>query len=276
MLIEKNCMTLINYIRSYILFFPMIIKSQFLQELYGPYMLLDGVTYPKLERFFKYMSRNLTKYGLPDKELEKLYYNFEELNICEYGNEFIEEYDLKCSDIGANITYYGLSSILSFYVDSAYYLLPFSVVTEDLANQITFTYNEMYYGTDKYDALLPTNPQELELYNSLNPFNIFNHKILKEISVEIFIILRNLFQHITYKFSNSINDNLNYIKTKIKYINYSYFIILGLSYIFYILPYALSKNVDINRTRKMLCIIPKNLLYNILVDKKDKINTNEK
>ena len=276
MLIEKNCMTLVNYIRSYILFFPMIIKSKFLTDLYTPYMMLDGVTYPNLGRFFKYMTRNLTKHGLPNKDLEKLYFNLEELNICEYGKDFIKEYELECSDISANVSYYGLSSILSFYVDSVYYLLPYSVINEDLANQSPFTYNEMYYGTDKYEALLPTDPEQLIAYNDQNPFNIFNHKILKEISVEIFIILRNLFQNITDSFSSSISDNLKNIKKRVKFINTLYFVILGLSYIFYILPYAFEKNVDINKTRKMLSIIPKNILYNLLIDKKDKINTNEK
>ena len=131
----------------------MINKSKYLVNLYRPYMMLDGVTYPNLGRFFKYMTRNLTKYGLPNKNLEELYYNLEELNICEYGKEFLEEYNLKCSDLSANVTYYGLTSILSFYVDSAYYLLPYSVANADLANQSRFNYNEMYYGTEKYDAL---------------------------------------------------------------------------------------------------------------------------
>lgn len=276
MLIEKNCMTLINYIRSYILFFPMINKSKYLVNLYRPYMMLDGVTYPNLGRFFKYMTRNLTKYGLPNKNLEELYYNLEELNICEFGKEFLEEYNLKCSDLSANVTYYGLTSILSFYVDSAYYLLPYSVANADLANQSRFNYNEMYYGTEKYDALLPTDPDELIAYNEKNPFNIFNNKIIREVSIEIFFILRNLFQNITDSFSDSINDNLSDIKKRVKFINLLYYVILALSYVFYILPYAFNKNVDINKARKMLSIIPKNLLYNLLLDSKDKLNANEK
>ena len=276
MLIEKNCMTLINYIRSYILFFPMINKSKYLVNLYRPYMYLDGVTYPNLGRFFKYMTRNLTKYGLPNKNLEDLYLNLEELNICEYGKEFLDEYKINCSDLSANVTYYGLSSILAFYVDSAYYLLPYSVTNADLANQSRFNYNEMYYGTEKYDALLPTDPDELIAYNDKNPFNIFNNKIIREVSIEIFFILRNLFQNITDSFSDSINDNLSDIKKRVKFINLLYYVILALSYVFYILPYAFNKNVDINKARKMLSIIPKNLLYNLLLDSKDKLNANEK
>ena len=248
----------------------MINKSKYLINLYRPYMYLDGVTYPN------YMTRNLTKYGLPNKNLEQLYLNLEELNICEYGKEFLDEYNINCSDLSANVTYYGLSSILAFYVDSAYYLLPYSVTNADLANQSRFNYNEMYYGTEKYDALLPTDPDELIAYNEKNPFNIFNNKIIREVSIEIFFILRNLFQNITDSFSDSINDNLSDIKKRVKFINLLYYVILALSYVFYILPYAFNKNVDINKARKMLSIIPKNLLYNLLLDSKDKLNANEK
>jgi hypothetical protein len=85
-----------------------------------------------------------------------------------------------------------------------------------------------------------------------------------------------LFQNITDSFSDSINDNLSDIKKRVKFINLLYYVILALSYVFYILPYAFNKNVDINKARKMLSIIPKNLLYNLLLDSKEKLNSNEK
>ena len=135
-----------------------------------------------------------------------------------------------------------------------------------------YTFNELLYGTEKYEELIPSNEEEKEIYNNLNPFYLFNKNELKDLSVIIFHVLGNLFIDFNDSYSNSLNDCFLNIKKMIKLMNYLFFIILAIAYIIYMIPYGFIKNIDINNSRIILNIIPKDILFEIT--KKNKNNNN--
>ena len=92
---------------------------------------------------------------------------------------------------------------------------------------------------------------------------MFNLNELKDLSVIIFHVLGNLFIDFNELYSDALNNCFINIKKNIKLMNYLFFIILAIAYIIYIIPYGIIKNIDINNSRKILNIIPKDILFEI-------------
>ena len=271
-LIEKECLNLVNYIRVYLLYYNIFLYNEYLKNFIIKKTNITGNFYIDLDLYYKYLTHNITKYGLPNSDLNDFLKSVDDLSFCNYINNNQIEFNTICDNLANNITNYGLHSIISYYIDTAYYLLILFEKKVLLSLNSNYTFNELLYGTKKYEKLIPSNEKEKEIYNNLNPFYLFNKNELKDLSVIIFHVLGNLFIDFNDYYSKSLSDCFHNIKKIIKLMNYLFFIILAIAYIIYIIPYGFIKNIDINNSRKILNIIPKDILFEIT--KKNKNNNN--
>jgi hypothetical protein len=271
-LIEKECLDVVNYIRVYLLYYNIFFNNEYLKNFIFKKTKITGTSYIYLDLYYKYLTHNITKYGLPNSDLDVFFKSIDDLSFCNYINDSQFEFNVACDNLANNITNYGLHSITSYYIDTAYYLLVLFEKKVLLSLNSDYTFNELLYGTEKYKELIPSNEEEKEIYNNLNPFYLFNKNELKDLSVIIFHVLGNLFIDFNDSYSNSLNDCFLNIKKMIKLMNYLFFIILAIAYIIYMIPYGFIKNIDINNSRKILNIIPKDILFEIT--KKNKNNNN--
>ena len=271
-MIEKECLNLVNYIRVYLLYYNIFLYNEYLKNFIIKKTNITGNFYIDLDLYYKYLTHNITKYGLPNSDLNDFLKSVDDLSFCNYINNNQIEFNTICDNLANNITNYGLHSIISYYMDTSYYLLILFEKKVLLSLNSNYTFNELLYGTKKYEKLIPSNEKEKEIYNNLNPFYLFNKNELKDLSVIIFHILGNLFIDFNDYYSKSLSDCFLNIKKIIKLMNYLFFIILAIAYIIYIIPYGFIKNIDINNSRKILNIIPKDILFEIT--KKNKNNNN--
>ena len=262
-LIEKVSLNLMNYIRVYLLYYNIFLNNEELYNFVVKKLYITGSSYIEFDSYYKYLSHNITKYGLPNSDLNNFLRSIDELSFCNYINEEHIEFNIACDNLANNISNYGLNSITSYYIDTAYYLIILFEKKVSISYYSNYTFNELLYGTEIYEQLIPTNEADKEIYNSLNPFFLFNLNELKDLSVIIFHVLGNLFIDFNELYSDALNNCFINIKKNIKLMNYLFFIILAIAYIIYIIPYGIIKNIDINNSRKILNIIPKDILFEI-------------
>ena len=132
-------------------------------------------------------------------------------------------------------------------------------------------YYELYYGNYIYDLYKESYfVEDEEDYNNNNPFNYLNSEEMKTINVINEYILKESFTKISNFLADDIHDLFNHIKVFIIMILITFYIIFFLFFLFFYLPDIFKKNKEITKTRTMLNIIPKDLLYNILLNEKTK------
>ena len=268
-LIEKNFMNLYNYIRIDLLYQPMIVQSQFLKVIFDDKMNLTGESYPYNSEYIEWLTRNISNTELTS-ELEQIYKKLEQKSFCDFFNESMNKYNLTCEKFAHNVTHYGLSTIISYYIDSIYLLIPLFVYATNNASISKFTYNELIYGTEEYEKLIPKDENERKEYEKGNPFNLFNNDICKDLQIQLVFVLGNAFSNITNEFDDSIEKSFKNIKINIKIFSVVFYIIIAIYYLFYLIQYIFKKNNDINKVRTMLNIIPSNILLEIIANKKKK------
>ena len=122
-----------------------------------------------------------------------------------------------------------------------------------------YTYNELYYGTEKYNN---TGPEEE------NPFYLFNNVIFKNFTVTVIYLIRPIITDLRESVNAGIKKLFSNLKNNVVVVNIIVFVFLTLFYLCYITPFAIRKNLELNKTRKMLGIIPKDIFFNILNNEK--------
>ena len=130
-----------------------------------------------------------------------------------------------------------------------------------------YSYNELYYGTSNYSIIGPEEE---------NPFYLFNDEMFKNFTIIVSYLVNSVFNDLTESVDKSLNNLFSTLKKNIIIINVIAFTFLALFYIFYIMPFCIQKNLLLNKTRKMLGIIPKDIFLEILqhekMGEKDKKN----
>ena len=268
-LIEKNFMNLYNYIRIDLLYQPMIVQSAFLKVIFDDKMNLTGESYPYNSEYIEWLTRNISNTKLTS-ELENIYKKLEQKNFCDFFDESMNKYNITCEKFAHNVTHYGLSTIISYYIDSIYLLIPLFVYATNNASISKFTYNELIYGTEEYEKLIPKDENERKEYENGNPFNLFNNDVCKDLQIQLVFVLGNAFSNITNEFDESIEKSFKNIKINIKIFSVVFYIIIAIYYLLYLIQFILKKNNDINKVRTMLNIIPSNILLEIISNKKKK------
>ena len=199
------------------------------------------------------------------KSTKLFYKQIQKNSLCYYLDDLLENYKKKCEDFGFGIANFGLNSISMFIIHSVMTLYKSVLNIIDTSWRRGFLYSELFYNTPLYiDFSESIDESELEDFYDLDPFSLFNNDIMNDL-----IILND------YIFKESINDASKLIQNDLKnirkligkvliylFIFYTCFFILFS--ICYIIPDIINKNNNINKRRKILMIIPKNILLDII------------
>ena len=213
---------------------------------------------------------NMTKYGV-SSNTSKTFKNILDYSLCDYLNNFTYYYNFKCEDLGYNISKYGLNAIYVYIADSINQLALKCDKLLKYANSKGYYYNEGYYNSIIYDHFYPSDTSLREDYEKNNPFLLFNDKIMRDLNI--------INEYIFNPATNSLKDTINGETEAIIKVMNRYFVVIGiicitliiLFYIIYLIPVFISKINELSKTRKMIKIIPKDILCEI-IKKEQKMN----
>ena len=218
-----------------------------LSQIYGTNRLYNDLIYG-----------NITKYGLP-KNSYQIYQEMNFKNLCEYINQ-IELNSSVCNSIGNNILSYGLDSLQNYFFQNIIIITGKLDIFILIGNLFNFEYNEIYFGTEKYNEFTNDDP----LYDFFNPFNLLNDETMKTLTIINNDILTNVYNDLSNNIINDILDIFNNIENRILYFESFFIICIVITILYYFLHEIFSKNNEINLSRKMLQIIPKHIFFEIL------------
>ena len=253
-----NFLTLRHYI-LYSYLYNQITRSQFQYNYEN--------TFSFLSHHILNLTRNITKYGLPS-DSKKKFVEMDKGSFCYFYNMSMDSnINLLCEEFSNNITSYGFSAMLTQFINDMFYLANKFIEELDIIKNKNYSYNELLYGVDQnipYKYLYPNDTDKLEDYLKHNPFNLFNDGVNKNLTFIILYVFRSCFENII----NNLNENVIDLFRKLKL----YFIILCVLfcifvlvfYMGYILYFSCKRNSDLNKNKKMLNIIPKKIILQIL------------
>jgi hypothetical protein len=138
----------------------------------------------------------------------------------------------------------------------------------NIAFEKGFLYSELFYGTKLYVNYTPSDESIIEEYNSLDPFELFNSDIMNHLIILNDNVFKYCIRDATNIVTNDINNIGHHIEILLKCLIILYVTLFLLFNCFYVIPNIIKKNNNINKKRKMLLIIPKNVLLDIIVKNK--------
>ena len=263
---HRSCfLILYNYLRILMIYSSFNIKNEFLENK----MILISQYFSsifELHQMYEHqINSNISLYGLYVLSNKK-YKNLTKNSLCPYFQNASIELNLSCEDLASNISNYGISALMIYYIHSMENI--YENVKENLfeAKNSGFIFDELIYGTEEYKNILPNNTEDLEKYNQLNPFNLINLEQLKHLN----ILNERIFIPAHQELTNSICLDIYNILQKIEKNQNStilcFFLVIFVFNIILYFPYLYQKNEEIKQIKKMLILIPQNILYEILVD----------
>ncbi len=255
---ERLPITILNNLRMLLLFYPVILNDE--QKLVKTSSIQNDIenAYYNISITYSRLFGNITKNDL-SIEVKTKYKYIETNSLCDYFSDFLSNYSISCEDFSNNITTQGLALTYSYCMNSVYYL--YNSINSQIKNVIEngYSYNELYYGTSNYSIIGPEEE---------NPFYLFNDEMFKNFTVIVGYLINSVFDDLIESVDKSLNNLFSTLKKNIIIINVIAFTFLALFYIFYIMPFCIQKNLLLNKTRKMLGIIPKDIFLEILHNEK--------
>ena len=271
---KSTLLSLYNYLIIFLIYFPSLSEEENLRENFFYFSTFFSNVFDLHIAYKDKILTNINLYGLGLNSTE-VYKKITENTLCDFFDSFEKDYNISCQSLSNNISSYGLDSVMVFYIHSLSNLLMEFKNNMKIIKKYGFKYNELIYGTDSYNNLSPTEPELLKKYNELNPFNIINGDEMKDLNSINEVIIKQAFEYI----SNSIFDEIEGIFNKIN--NFEvylilefFFIVIIFNFLFYF-PFLFKKNKEIKQIRHMLLIIPKDVLYKLLI-KEDNDETKNK
>ena len=255
---ERLPIVVLNNLRFFLFFYPVVLYDKDLsikKELVRNEIIN---VYENISKTYNRLYGNISENNFP-KSIKDKYSNTEKNTLCDYISNFTTNYSLDCKFFTSNITNQGLALVYSYLMNNVYYL--FNALEYKIYNSISkgYVYNELYYGTDEYNN---SGPEEE------NPFLLFNDNIFKNFTVVVIYLIRPVITDLTHSITTGVNKLFSDLRKIIVIINIIAFGFLILFYIFYITPFVIQKNLELNKTRKMLGIIPKDIFFGILSNEK--------
>ena len=259
----------INYLRLYIGYSSGEANFAYLKE-------IDENIHSTLNYVFKindyYTNKiygQISKYGIPKNSSDSFEYIFGK-SLCFLYENFSSLYNYSCENLAFNITNYGLNSVYIYYAHSISHLISKFEKLNEYALSKGYIYNEMFYGTEKYNEYLPKDENEIEEYQKINPFLIFNDDVMKNLNIlneEVFIpsyeYLINRLNYDIFKLFNK-NRDITLIICIIC------ILIIFILYCCYIYPILIFIQKDLEKIKNMILIIPREILYQIINQERKK------
>ena len=247
-----------NYLRMFILYSCSSISLDYINI-----NTLDSIfgLYQEHQYYQSLFEGNLTYFSLPYNS--SYYYNIIIKGpLYSYLEKFATKYNFSYTDLSSNVAFYGINPLMIYYIGTLLDLCQKIEIFISSSKTTGFIYNDVFYGTSYYSNEF--NESEKENYNKNNPFQLFNDYQLVELNVLNEEIYRPAIETFIAALSKDIDNYGNIIYNFIEQFAILFFIIIISFNCFFYIPYILHKNKNINKVRKMLMIIPKDILLKII------------
>ena len=211
------------------------------------------------DKYVKYFPSSYSAY------INDIYTN----QICNFINDFIKEFPDNgyntCQDFFYGISDYGFFSILTTYIEEIRMLRDTVNDYHEKAKQKNYIYNESFFNDPNgfYQILYDKYENISEDYRNTNPANALSHRPHKT----IFIVYRFVISKVV---SYALNEVFNTFEgifaktTKITLIiNVTFIAVVTLGFLLIWIPFVLSENETIFKTKNMLSIIPNQILITL-------------
>ena len=259
------------YLKMYIIYEYYFNEKPYLKERAD--ILFDFVEtgYTQNSEYLNDIHKSINSYGLPKKtkkQIEKI--RFE--NICEYYTKMETVYNKSCLSFSDGILLKGFEPLSIYLVDTFIYYIKDINNSFEKAKLNNYIYNEYLYGTNEYQINLPKDKEDLKQYQEQNPINIVNDERLNNIIVLINEIYLPLMNEIAGTISSDITSFFDFFTYLIIAISNGFIVFIFGYLLFFVFPTLFSKNRGINKVRRMLEIIPKDIIFNLFIVDEQKIN----
>ena len=189
---------------------------------------------------------------------------------CSFIDDFLLEHSNvsfnTCEDFFYNTSNYGFQAVLTTYIEEIRIMRDLEKYYLQEAKVYNFSYNESLIGTpgaNKHYKGYENNTEKMNIYNKFNPALILQedtHKVA--VIIYRFVVMKvvqsaldNLFDAIHVAFDQT-NEN-SYI------INIVFMVVVFIGFFALWLPFVLGENETIYKTKNMLSIIPKEVLFTL-------------
>ena len=189
---------------------------------------------------------------------------------CYFINDFLLEHKNggfnSCEYFFYNTSNYGFQAVLTTYIEEIRIMRDLEKSYLEAAGKYNFTYNESLIGTkwqDLHYRGFSNNQTMRDLYNRYNPVLILNETTHKTANIIYrFVIMKvvqsaldNLFDAIHVAFDDTIKIGL--------IINIIFIVVVFVGFTTLWLPFVLGENETIFKTKNMLSIIPREVLFTL-------------
>ena len=209
-----------------------------------------------------YIYGNITKNGLPGNASSIIKNNLT-ANLCVFYDNFHNLSNITCEEIGFDIIEYGLMPIYGYYLKNILEIVHNYYEKFQSALKNNYIYFDYAYGSDLYSTIIPDYIDKEE-YNSLNPFYIFNDKDFRDLNIIVINVLIPYYQILTNMLFDSYETFYKQCHDWTLYICIFFIVFVIIIYSTEILPMIIRENKDINKTRTILSVIPKNVIFEII------------
>jgi hypothetical protein len=264
---KQKLIILFNFLLLYIGYNTLLYQNELLSGLYEKNKNYLNGLYKTNVLYNSYIFGNISENSFPS-ETKKLINNIRDNSLC-YLLENYSANNFSCYQLSTNVTNYGLDIIITYYIDTLKYLYQLEDYKIEYANNNSFYYLNIYYGTNLYYAYYPTDSQQIENYVNNNPFNMVNDNYFYDLNILTEQIIKPAFSLIFQKIKDDIKNLFDKLNHYLKYLLNFYYILISIYFIFYIPSFIYDLNNDINKTKKLLNIIPKEILCDLI---KNEIN----
>ena len=216
----------------------------------------------RLKQLELYIYGNITEKGLPGN-VSIIIINSLTEGLCYFYDGLFNLSNLTCEEIGNNVVDYGLIPIHSFYIKVFFELLNDFEDVLNYAFKKGYIYTDFAYGSELYNLSIPDGVEE-EDYLKSNPFLFVNYKGFRDITLIIVDILVPMYRNIIGLLFDSFEEFYINNHDFIYILMIVFYLIIIFIYIFHIFPMIFHENRDINKTRTILSVIPKTVLYEII------------
>ena len=259
---------LFNYLRIYVVYSCVV---EYNSKITSKIQYLTNYFDTIFETYKEYkdlIEEHIKTYGLKSNS-SKAYNKIQENSLCYFYSYYEQILGFPCDKLADNITNYNMDSLMIYYLHSMVNIYANVKISLKIAFNSGFYFNELLYGTEFYSYILPNNTEDLKRYNEINPFNIFNSYAIGNLSLLNEVVIKpafNYFSEAIYGDIESLFHHINYIGGY--FVMFFFLLILTFNLIYYF-PILFKKNKEIKQIRRLLLIIPKDILYKLLIDEDD-------